>query len=84
MVFIIRWGRRAERFLSKLPENIARRIVHRVDDLKHEPFRFLESYAGADFYKLRVGGYRLSVDVDLKEKSVSIRIIGHRRNIYQQ
>lgn len=83
MAYEIRWSKRAERFLAKLPGNITRRIAHKVNEIKDVPFRFLEHYEGKDFYKLRVGSYRLLVDVDLHGKVISIRLIGHRRNIYK-
>lgn len=83
MTYEIRWSKRAERFLTKLPGNIARRIAHKVNEIKDVPFHFLEHYERDDFYKLRVGGYRLLVDVDLQGKVISIRLIGHRRNIYK-
>ena len=83
MAYEIRWSKYAERFLAKLPENIARRIAHKVDELKEVPFRFLERYEVKDFYKLRVGSHRLLVNVDLPGKVISIRFIGHRRNIYK-
>jgi mRNA interferase RelE/StbE len=83
MPFIVHWSEDAEEFLAKLPGQIAQRIVHKVDSIKHNPFHFLEHYEGNDFYKLRVGCYRLLVDVDLQEKIISIRVIGHRRNVYK-
>lgn len=52
-------------FLAKLPREIARRIVNKVNSIKDSPYHFLEHYEGADFYKLRVGAYRLLVDVDV-------------------
>jgi mRNA-degrading endonuclease RelE of RelBE toxin-antitoxin system len=55
MAFAIWWSRRAERFLSKLPAELARWITHKVNRVKKEPFHFLEHYEGADFYKLRIG-----------------------------
>ena len=83
MFFAIRWSRQAERFLSKLPAEVAHRITHKVNRVKKKPFHFLEHYEGADFYKLRVGDYRLLVDVNISEKVISVRVLGHRRNIYR-
>ena len=84
MAFIIHWSRDADRFLARLPKQIARRIVHKVDAIKTNPFHFLEHYEGDDFYKLRIGCYRLLVDVYLQNKVISIRVIGHRRNVYKR
>ena len=83
MSFVIRWSQQAERFVAKLPNDIARRIVNKVNSIKESPFHFLKHHEGADFYKLRVGDYRVLVDVDTAEKVVYVRVLGHRRNIYQ-
>ena len=84
ITFAIHWSKQAERFLAKLPREIAQRIVSKVNSTKDNPYHFLKHYEGADFYKLRVGDYRLLVDVDVTENVISIRVLGHRRNIYQR
>jgi len=83
MTFVVRWSNQAEGFLSKLPAEVARRIVHKVDKVKDNPFHFLEHHEGADFLKLRFGSYRLLLDVDLTVGVVFVRALGHRRNIYK-
>ena len=82
MSFVIRWSQQAERFVAELPKEIARRIVHKVDSIKDSPFHFLEHHEGSDFYKLRVGNYRVLVDVDMVKKVICVRVLGHPRNIY--
>ena len=62
----------------------AKRITNKVNSIKDDPFHFLEHFEGADLYKLRVGSYRMLVDVDTAENVISIRIAGHRRNIYRR
>ena len=84
ITFTIYWSKQTERFLAKLPKEIAHRIVNKVNTIKDSPHHFLEHYEGEDFYKLRVGDYRLLVDIDMTEKVISVRVLGHRRNIYQR
>jgi len=83
LTFTVRWSRQAERFLGKLPRQIAHRIVSKVNTIREEPFHFLEHYEGVGIFKLRVGRYRLLVDVDLKTSTISVQTLGHRRNIYK-
>jgi len=40
MAFAIRWSKRAERYLSRLPAEVARQIAHRVNKVKKELFNF--------------------------------------------
>lgn len=83
VAYAVRWSKRAEQFLGKLPRQIAHRIVSKVNTMRDNPFRFLEHYEGAAVFKLRVGRYRLLVDVDLKANIISVRVLGHRRNVYK-
>ena len=82
--FKIEWSERAEAELSKLPKDIASRIVNKVDSIKLDPFHFLKHYEGEDVYKLRIGDYRALIDVDFSDKILKIQIIGHRKNIYKR
>lgn len=83
MTFLVRWSHQAERTLGKLPVEASRRIVNKVNAITDNPFHFLEHYEGLDFYKLRVGSYRLLVDVDPAANIISAQFLGHRRNVYK-
>ena len=83
MTYEIIWKPKAIKALRKLPHHIALRIVHKVDALRSNPFRYLQHYVGADVYKLRVGSYRLLIDVDAQKKVVSIEVLDKRGRIYK-
>ena len=65
-------------------ENVAERIINKIEDVADNPFHYLEHYEGAEVYKLRVGDYRALIDIDFSKKILKVRIIGHRRNIYKK
>ena len=83
MTYAVRWSRQAEKFIAKLPVHIAKRIVHRINEAKNKPFHYLEHYEGAEFCKLRIGDYRLLVEVDIRNRILAVRVVGHRRNVYK-
>ena len=84
MTFEVRWSRQAKKFLPKIPRTHASRITRKVTEVKERPFCFLEHFEGADLFKLRIGSYRVLIDVDTQKKILFIRVIGHRRNVYQK
>ncbi len=51
---------------------------------KEEPFRFLKHLEEIQGYKLRVGDYRLIIDVNDNTKTFNVLKIGHRKNIYDR
>jgi len=79
----IEWSKRADAELSKLPKDVVVRIIKKVDLIISEPFHFLEHYEGEDVYKLRIGDYRVLIDVDFSNKILKIQVVGHRKKIYK-
>ena len=79
----IEWSKIADAELSKLPKDIAVRIIKKVDSIILNPFHFLEHYEGEDVYKLRIGDYRALIDVDFSNKILKIQVLGHRKKIYK-
>jgi mRNA interferase RelE/StbE len=69
--------------LKKLDNLIKKRIWDKLQLCKEDPFRFLQHLESIDGFKLRVGDYRLIIDVDNLTKTIKILKIGHRKNIYE-
>ena len=84
MSYKIHWSNKADKFLEKLPREISHRIAHKVDSIKDEPFRFVEHYEGASYFKLRIGDYRILLDIDSSLKLIEIRVVGHRKDVYKK
>jgi mRNA interferase RelE/StbE len=80
----IRWDEKARDFLRTIHESDAKRIVEKVNSIVHFPEHYLESLSGVKSYKLRVGDYRIIVDLDRNNKTILVLFIGHRKNIYDQ
>lgn len=72
--------------LARLDKAIAQRIVRRLEWLaanldEVQP----EALKGqlADFFKLRIGDYRVVYEIIKREQRIIIHCIGHRREIYR-
>ena len=72
--------------LKRLDKPIARRILSRLDWLTVN-FDALkpESLSGElrDFYKFRVGDYRVIYQFIAEEEIIRVHAVGHRRDIYK-
>lgn len=82
-MYELKWDKKALDFLSKLEKDMRDRIWNKLQACKIEPFRYLEHLEEIDGFKLRVGDYRLIIDVDNKANLIIINKIGHRKNIYE-
>lgn len=83
-MFEIRWNKKTRNFLRKLDKNISERIVKKVDSLKENPSRFLDRITGINCFKLRIGDYRVFIDLDQNKKIIAVRLIKHRRDAYKK
>jgi len=84
MTFTIEWHPQAYRALRKLPQRTIKRILLKLDFVTKGPFRYLEHYEGKAVYKLRIGNYRLLVDVNLQNNLLFIQVIDKRGRVYKR
>lgn len=82
MVYSIIWSESAARQLAKLDRSVARRILDRVQTLESNPLRNLRGLVGVPYYRLRVGDYRVIVEVTEARLIVLVLKVGHRSSIY--
>ncbi len=75
--------KRALQDLNKLDKKPKERIWGKLQQCKENPFRFLEHLEEIEGFKLRVGDYRLIIDVDNSKKMITVIKVGHRKNIYE-
>ena len=83
MSFQVEWGPKASKNLAKLPKDTIKRIFDKMNEVKEDPFRFLEHFEGQNFYKLRIGDYRALIDVDFQNKVLKIQVFDKRGRVYQ-
>ncbi|MFH0875341.1 MAG: type II toxin-antitoxin system RelE/ParE family toxin [archaeon] len=71
-------------FLNKLEKSIKERIYNKIMAASANPFHFFERLAERPEYKLRVGDYRVIVDINQSDKKVEVTLIGHRKDVYSK
>jgi len=78
------FGKRALNNLNKLDKNTKTRIWNKLQECKLDPFRYLKPLIQIKGFKLRVGDYRIILDVRDKIRILEVLKIGHRKNIYER
>jgi mRNA interferase RelE/StbE len=84
MAYAVKWRPKTLEELRKLPKDEAKRILHRLELAVENPHHYLERLVGDEGYKLRVGDYRVIIDIVEEEKVLAIRVLGHRSTIYKR
>ena len=82
-MYELKFDKKAADFLNKLERGTKERIWKKLQKCKEDPFRFLEHLEEIEGFKLRVGDYRVIIDVDRTNQILHILKIGHRKNIHE-
>ncbi len=84
MIFEIMWSDSAIRQLRKLDRTIARRIFYKVGELADKPHRHVQRLVNSRFYRLRVGDYRVILDIQEALLRILVLKVGRRESIYER
>lgn len=82
-MYDIEFYEKAKKQLNKLPDDIKERILNSLDRIKIRPFNYVKRFVGTDYYRFRVGEYRLILDIRNNKLIIFVVELGHRRNIYK-
>jgi len=83
-MFQIEITKTAERFLEKLNKKDSEIILNKIGSIKDNPYRFLKRLQGERLWRLRIGDYRVIVDVIVSANKIIVIRIGHRKNVYDK
>jgi mRNA interferase RelE/StbE len=76
----------ARKELEGLPDEVLNRVVRKLESLGHDPrptgCKKLKGYK--DYWRIRVGDWRVVYIIDDEEKAVSVTRIAHRRDVYER
>ena len=83
MKFNVKYSNQAIKFLKKSEKIIVKRILDKIDFLLKNPLpKNMDSVKGTDFYRVRVGSYRILYEVDYNENIIGIIKIEKRSRMY--
>ncbi|MBI2140332.1 type II toxin-antitoxin system RelE/ParE family toxin [Candidatus Woesearchaeota archaeon] len=82
MDYEVSWMPQAKKKLEKLSQENTLAIIKKVEEAKANPQHFLERLAGTKAYKLRIGDYRVIIDLKANEKKLEVLAVWHRKDVY--
>lgn len=83
-MYEILFSQKAKKQLFKLEKIIQERIISALERIRIRPEAYIAKLVGDPGYKLRVGDYRVIMDIDRNKLLVLVIKVGHRRNIYEK
>jgi len=75
---------KARKTLKKLPQTIRLKINQSITSLRSNPRPYgYKKLKNSDYYRIRIGDYRVIYSIVEKEIKILIIYIGHRKDIYR-
>jgi mRNA interferase RelE/StbE len=68
--------------LRRLSPELKNRIGCVLERIRIRPFHFVKRLVGSPYYRLRVGNYRVILDIKQDQLIIFLIELGHRKNIY--
>ena len=84
LLYEIIFSQKVKKQLFKLEKIIQERIIAALERIRIRPESYIKKLVGDPGYKIRVGDYRVIMDIDRTKLLVLVIKIGHRRNIYEK
>ncbi len=81
-VYEVIFSPRARKGFSKLEKTLQARILAVLERIRIRPLPHLQKLVGSNAFKVRVGDYRILVDLNAATQQLIVLKIGHRRNVY--
>ncbi len=72
---------KALRQLKKMEKNVQERIIAVLERIRIRPEQYVTKLVGDPGYKMRVGDYRIIMDIDNKKLQILVLKVGHRKNV---
>jgi len=68
----------------KLEKDVQERIISALERIRIRPESYVKKLVGDPGYRLRVGDYRVILDIEKSELIILVIKVGHRKNIYDK
>lgn len=82
-MYNVEFSKTAEKQLYKLGKEIQLRIISTLERIRIRPYPHIKKLVGVPYFRLRVGDYRVILDIRSDKLVIFVIEIGHRKNIYE-
>ena len=83
MSYQVIWSQRARDDLTALENKTRDRIISKVESIKEQPLSYTKRLVGVPLYSLRIGDYRVIMDIKNKQMLIFVVGVGHRKGVYK-
>jgi mRNA interferase RelE/StbE len=82
-MYDVEFSQAAEKQFFKLEKDVQQRIISALERIRIRPYPHVKKLVGSPYFRLRVGDYRVIMDINENKLIILVLEIGHRKNIYK-
>ncbi|MCK5107400.1 MAG: type II toxin-antitoxin system RelE/ParE family toxin [Nanoarchaeota archaeon] len=82
-MFDISFTSESKKFLKKLHKTDKTRIISTIERCRIRPYSHVKKLVSSKYFRLRVGDYRVILNIIDNKLIIIVIEIGHRKNIYK-
>ena len=83
-MYNVEFSKTSERQFYKLEIKIQERIVSGLERCRFRPYVYVKKLVNSPYFSLRVGNYRLILEINKGKLIILVVEIGHRKKIYKK
>ena len=83
MTWSVLWSDKSKNQLKKIDKKTAKRIVDAIEGITEDPFMAVSKLTGSQFFRLRMGNYRIIMDLQQSKMIVFVVETDNRKRIYK-
>ncbi|MEK6876548.1 MAG: type II toxin-antitoxin system RelE/ParE family toxin [Nanoarchaeota archaeon] len=84
MIYELVYSDEVRKQLKKLNKILQERIIFTLERIRLRPYAHIKRLVGNPYFSLRVGDYRVILDIKDDKLIIFVIEVGHRKNIYQK
>ena len=84
MVWEVIWSEKSKKQLATVEKQIARRIRDRVLEIREDPYKAVKRLRGMNLYSLRVGSYRVILNLMGRKMVIFVVSASDRAHVYDR
>ncbi len=83
-MYFVEFSKESLKQLKKLPKFTNNRIISTIKRIRIRPVSHVKKIVGSKYFRLRVGDYRVIMDIIDNKLVIMVIDIKHRKNIYKK
>ena len=82
-MYSIKFSKTAHKQLHQLEKNTQIRIISTLERIRIRPYSHVKKIVGSPYFRLRVGDYRVILNIQENRLIIYVIEVGHRKSIYK-